>query len=129
MKHTRTLTMTVLAALAFGAAACGSGSGSDSEADKFAPQAEKESTSAPKPQEAQPIEAQKVSPGPGEGDISTKPKIPKQTGPAPTKLVAQDVIVGNGPAVKQGDQASVQYVGVLYKNGKEFDSSWKRNQP
>jgi peptidylprolyl isomerase len=31
--------------------------------------------------------------------------------------------------VHAGQTVTVNYVGVLYKNGKEFDSSWKRNQP
>ena len=51
------------------------------------------------------------------------------SGPAPTKLVVKDLITGTGPAAKSGSQLTVNYVGVLYKTGKEFDSSWKRNQP
>ena len=70
----------------------------------------------------------KVTPGPGEGDINKKPKIPAQTGAAPKDLVAQDVIVGKGKQAKDGDKVSVQYVGVLRDGGKEFDSSWKRKQ-
>jgi FKBP-type peptidyl-prolyl cis-trans isomerase len=49
------------------------------------------------------------------------------SGPAPSTLQVKDIIKGKGPAAKPGDQLSVQYVGVLYKNGKEFDSSWSRN--
>jgi peptidylprolyl isomerase len=128
MKHKRTLVPASLAVLALAAAGCGSSTQS-SAADKYAAQAEQEAKTQPKPQAAQPLVAQKVQPGPGEGDLNSKPQIPKQTGPAPTKLVAQDVIVGTGPEAKAGDQVSVQYVGVLRSNGKEFDSSWKRNQP
>ena len=69
-----------------------------------------------------------MTPGPGEGDINKKPKIPAQTGAAPKDLVAQDVIVGKGKQAKDGDKVSVQYVGVLRDGGKEFDSSWKRKQ-
>ena len=39
--------------------------------------------------------------------------------------MAQDLIVGKGARAKSGDTVSVQYVGVLFKNGKEFDSSWE----
>jgi FKBP-type peptidyl-prolyl cis-trans isomerase len=53
--------------------------------------------------------------------------VPK--GPAPNHLVTKDLITGTGKAAKEGDTITVNYVGVLYKNGKEFDSSWKRNQP
>ena len=62
-------------------------------------------------------------------DTSTKPQVPKQTGPAPKKLVVKDIVVGKGPAAKKGDQLSMQYVGVLYKDGTEFDASWDRGQP
>ena len=30
---------------------------------------------------------------------------------------------------KSGDEVTVQYVGVNYKNGKEFDASWDRGEP
>jgi peptidylprolyl isomerase len=51
------------------------------------------------------------------------------TGPAPTKLVTKDLVVGTGKTAKVGQTITVNYVGVLYKTGKEFDSSWKRGQP
>ncbi|MBU6337834.1 MAG: FKBP-type peptidyl-prolyl cis-trans isomerase [Acidobacteria bacterium] len=57
--------------------------------------------------------------------MNTKPKIPAQEGPAPTELIAQDVIVGTGTEAKSGDKVSVQYVGVLFDGGEEFDTSWK----
>jgi peptidylprolyl isomerase len=49
--------------------------------------------------------------------------------PAPTKLVVKDLKTGDGAEAKSGDQVSVQYVGVLYGGGKQFDSSWDRGQP
>jgi peptidylprolyl isomerase len=61
--------------------------------------------------------------------LSKKPVVTVPSGPAPTKLVTKDLITGTGPAAKSGSRLTVNYVGVLYKGGKEFDSSWKRNQP
>ena len=61
--------------------------------------------------------------------ISKKPVVTVPTGPAPTKLVTKDLVTGTGQTAKAGDTVTVNYVGVLYKNGKEFDSSWSRNQP
>jgi FKBP-type peptidyl-prolyl cis-trans isomerase len=43
--------------------------------------------------------------------------------------VVKELIKGTGPAAKTGDRVTVNYVGVLYDGGKEFDSSWKRNEP
>jgi peptidylprolyl isomerase len=60
------------------------------------------------------------------GELAHKPKVDVPSGPAPKKLEIKDVVTGKGPAAKEGDQLSVQYVGVLYANGKEFDSSWSR---
>jgi peptidylprolyl isomerase len=120
----------VLAAIALLASACG-GSSQESEADKFAQTAEQQaktlatqasSTATPAPT------ATKVAPSSGERDIGTKPKIPKQSGAPPKTLKVEDLITGKGPAAKSGDQVSVRYVGVLYDNGKEFDSSWKRGK-
>ncbi|MFC7484435.1 FKBP-type peptidyl-prolyl cis-trans isomerase [Luedemannella flava] len=36
---------------------------------------------------------------------------------------------GTGGAVNAGENITVNYVGVSYKTGEEFDSSWKRNEP
>jgi peptidylprolyl isomerase len=61
--------------------------------------------------------------------LAKKPTIPRQNGPAPKALVVRDLVRGTGPAAKAGQTVSVQYVGVLYKNGKQFDASWDRGQP
>lgn len=116
----------VLPALAAGLLLSGCGS-SQSAADKAAEQAANEEKNPPtitNPEESV-TKAAKVEPGPGEGDIDTKPKIPAQEGEPPSELVAQDVIVGDGKEAKNGDKVSVQYVGVLFDGGKEFDTSWE----
>ncbi|HEV3388385.1 MAG TPA: FKBP-type peptidyl-prolyl cis-trans isomerase [Solirubrobacteraceae bacterium] len=61
--------------------------------------------------------------------ISKKPTVTVPSGPAPTKLVTKDLVTGTGQTAKAGQTVTVNYVGVLYKTGKEFDSSWSRNQP
>jgi peptidylprolyl isomerase len=63
------------------------------------------------------------------GALAKKPRVKTEPGTTPKKLVTDDLIVGKGPAAKSGDTLNVQYVGVLNKNGKEFDSSWKTGQP
>src|SRR5436189_5974183 len=62
-------------------------------------------------------------------DTKTKPAVPKPTGPPPKKLVVKDIVLGKGKAAKKGDRLSMQYVGVTYVDGKEFDSSRDRGQP
>jgi FKBP-type peptidyl-prolyl cis-trans isomerase len=66
---------------------------------------------------------------PTSGPLSTEPTVTPPKGPAPTKLVTKDLIVGTGPEAKAGQMVTVNYVGVLYKNGKVFDASWKRSEP
>jgi peptidylprolyl isomerase len=56
--------------------------------------------------------------------LKTKPTVPGQTGPAPKQLVIKDLIKGTGPVANAGSTVTVQYVGVLYKGGKQFDASW-----
>ena len=58
--------------------------------------------------------------------LKTKPKVVPPSGPPPKKLVIKDLIKGTGPAATPTSTVTVNYVGVLYKGGKEFDSSWKR---
>ncbi len=57
------------------------------------------------------------------------PYVPVHVGPAPTKLVTQELRVGTGPAVAPGDSVTVNYIGVNCSDGKIFDSSYSRNQP
>lgn len=58
------------------------------------------------------------------GPLAHKPTVAKGSGAPPGKLVIHDLIPGKGPAVKAGQTVSVQYVGVLFKTGKQFDASW-----
>jgi peptidylprolyl isomerase len=118
-----------LGATALVLAACGS-SASESDADKFAKTAEQQAKTqtAVADTAAKPPTATKVSPSSGESNISTKPKIPKAAGAAPKALKVEDLIEGKGAAAKSGDKVAVRYVGVLYNNNKEFDSSWKRGK-
>ncbi|MFJ4787913.1 FKBP-type peptidyl-prolyl cis-trans isomerase [Streptomyces sp. NPDC088794] len=51
--------------------------------------------------------------------------IPK--GDAPTKLVAEYVIEGDGDEVAADSTVLVQYKGVLWDTGKEFDSTYSRS--
>jgi peptidylprolyl isomerase len=61
--------------------------------------------------------------------LSKKPVVTVPKGPAPSRLVVKDLINGTGQTVRPGQTVTVNYVGVLYKNGKTFDSSWSRGQP
>jgi peptidylprolyl isomerase len=59
----------------------------------------------------------------------TKPTIEVPNGAPPKELEIEDLEEGSGPEAKAGDAVTVQYVGVNYKNGKEFDASWDRGEP
>ena len=59
----------------------------------------------------------------------TKPTVTVPKGAPPAKLVENDLEVGTGPAAKAGDQVTVQYVGVGYDSGEQFDASWDRGEP
>ena len=60
---------------------------------------------------------------------ATKPQVDVPKGKAPTKLVVKDLKTGTGAAAQDGQTVTVQYVGVSYKNGRQFDASWDRGQP
>jgi FKBP-type peptidyl-prolyl cis-trans isomerase len=66
---------------------------------------------------------------PTSGPLSKEPAVTPPSGAAPTKLVSKDLIVGTGPEAKAGQSVTVNYVGVLFHGGKEFDASWKRKEP
>jgi peptidylprolyl isomerase len=62
-------------------------------------------------------------------DTDVKPVVPQQKGKPPKELVTKDIVIGKGRSAKKGDQLSMQYVGVTYDDGQEFDSSWDSGQP
>jgi FKBP-type peptidyl-prolyl cis-trans isomerase len=66
---------------------------------------------------------------PASGPLSTEPSVKPPSGAAPSNLVVKDLIKGTGPEAKAGQSVTVNYVGVLYHGGSEFDASWKRNEP
>ena len=58
-----------------------------------------------------------------------KPTITIPPGSPPNKLIVYPVITGDGPKVRKGDTIVVQYVGVVWNGGKQFDATWDRNEP
>lgn len=61
-------------------------------------------------------------------DRSPKPAVELPEGPPPTELVVEDIEEGDGEVVKDGDTIVVDYVGVNYKTGKEFESTWDESK-
>ena len=55
---------------------------------------------------------------------TTKPEIDFPGGAAPTELVIEDLVLGDGAEAKAGDSVSAHYVGVAHSTGEEFDASW-----
>jgi peptidylprolyl isomerase len=59
----------------------------------------------------------------------TKPTVTVPTGAAPKQLEVKELEAGSGAEAKAGDKVTVQYVGVGYESGEEFDASWDRGEP
>ena len=111
-RHTQTLIAAGAAAIAI--AGCGS--------TKTSPIPSGSGSTVPAPTQTTPTATTAATTGP----LAHKPKVARGTGAAPKQLVIRDLIVGKGPAAKAGQTLNVQYVGVLFKNGKQFDASWDR---
>jgi peptidylprolyl isomerase len=62
-------------------------------------------------------------------DTETKPVIEKPSGDPPAELVKEDIVKGKGKTAKKGSTLSMQYVGVSFSTGEEFDASWDRGEP
>lgn len=58
--------------------------------------------------------------------MSEKPEIDFPEGPAPTELVIEDLWEGEGAEATAGSVVAVDYVGVAYSTGEEFDASYGR---
>ena len=113
----------LLLAPAFALAACGD---DDAKTDP--------STAAPsgpaQTTPAAPTETEAAAPEGGDPkDLDKKPRVEIPEGDPPTKLVKEDIVKGKGRAAKKGDRLEMQYVGVLYDGGTEFDASWNGGEP
>ena len=108
------LTAAAIGGCALALAACGSSGTSGIELAPSAGPTQVSTPTTPKPPPA----------------LRTKPAVHVSPSSCSTKqLVKQDLITGTGQTAQAGQTVTVNYVGVLCSNGKEFDSSWKRNQP
>ena len=58
------------------------------------------------------------------GAVGQKPTVAKPAGTEPTKLVIKDLVVGTGPVAPVNSTVTVDYYGVRWDNGQEFDTSF-----
>ncbi|MGO8870992.1 MAG: FKBP-type peptidyl-prolyl cis-trans isomerase [Acidimicrobiales bacterium] len=111
MSRVRTWSIVMLSAAALALAGCSStSSATTTAAGQSAPTA---TVSTIPPQERSPA-----------GTSGTEPTVTVPSEAPPTQLESSDLIIGTGPAVKDGDTVSVQYVLATYSSGKTIQSSW-----
>ena len=60
---------------------------------------------------------------------ASKPTVEIPDGSPPSDLVVEDLTVGDGPEAVAGTTCTMQYVGVAWSTGTQFDASWDRGQP
>ena len=61
------------------------------------------------------------------GKLGEAPEVEvPEGGTPPSELVIEDIEKGKGTKAEAGQTVSVQYYGVLYKDGTKFDASWDR---
>jgi peptidylprolyl isomerase len=119
----------ITACLALFVAGCGADSNSTEEvrerASALAEKYEKEEKAEARKAAKEEAEAEKAR----KEELAKLPKLNIPSGPPPKKLVAEDVKEGSGASAKAGDEVSVHYVGVLYKDGEVFDANWGEDEP
>jgi FKBP-type peptidyl-prolyl cis-trans isomerase len=124
------LLMPLVLTITTAAATTGCGDGKSANAGQTATSTQAQTATQPvQPPQSQAPKAVRVKPSAAEADLSRKPTPGKGKGSAPGGLIVQDLIVGKGKKAVTGDVVSVQYVGVLFANGKQFDASWKGARP
>ena len=62
-------------------------------------------------------------------DLTAKPKVSAKSAAKPTALRVKDVVTGTGTAATPKSVVTVQYVGLRYADGKQFDASWDHGGP
>jgi peptidylprolyl isomerase len=114
--------LTLALVLGAGVAACG-------EDDEPSSESGSESAATATPTETAPADGiEAIVQGTSE-DTSAKPEFPGPSGEPPAELVIRDIVKGKGPKAKAGDTLTMQYVGVAWSNGQQFDASWDAGQP
>jgi peptidylprolyl isomerase len=121
--RTRTALAACLSALALGLSACGDDE-AKTDPSTAAPTGGGQTT--PAPAQTTPEVAEE---GGNPKDLDEKPRVDIPKGDPPTKLVTDDIVKGKGTVAKKGDEVQVQYVGVLFEGGTEFDASWNTGEP
>lgn len=110
----------LIALTAFVTGCGGDGAGYPSSEDVKLPEAG--ATEETTEESANAGEAPKVS-----GSLDEKPEIADTSGDPPTELIEKDIKKGTGPAAKDGDTVTVNYVGKNWSNNEEFDTSWGKD--
>jgi peptidylprolyl isomerase len=103
----KALAWTIALCLTLATAGCGGGDSSSGSAEAGSPTTAESSGSGGK----------------------SRPQVTVPEGAPPKKLEIKDLEKGDGAEAKTGDEVTVQYVGVNYGSGKEFDASWDRHEP
>jgi FKBP-type peptidyl-prolyl cis-trans isomerase len=129
MRKTTTITCAAVA-LAAAVAGCGSSSSSAAPGVQLAPSSGATAATSTAASSSATTSASAsatsttTSSTPLPAALKTKPTVSIPSGAPPTKLVVKDLIKGTGPAATANSTVNVQYVGKVYKGGKQFDASW-----
>jgi peptidylprolyl isomerase len=119
--RTKLISLTLALVLSAGVAACGeddeTSGGSGAESAETTP-------------EATPVAADIEALVQGVSkQTDAKPEVPAPQGDPPAELVMRDIKLGKGPEAKAGDTLTMQYVGISWSTGQQFDASWDAGQP
>jgi FKBP-type peptidyl-prolyl cis-trans isomerase len=60
----------------------------------------------------------------GATNLADKPQVSAKSASTPSALEVKDLVSGDGPAATPTSTVTVQYVGIRYADGKQFDASW-----
>ena len=120
------LTALLILVLALGAAACGDDDDDSGGADGAATATAQQDTATEQGQDG-PASAEEIA---AEIDKDAeRPQIPAPAGDPPTEPQTATVIEGDGERTRSGDTVRMQYAGVSWSTGQEFDASYERGQP